>query len=99
MLGKNEEALASFDRALETYDEFIKVKQNQQALDNSWLNKWNLYYLKASTYSFMNNIQETLNNLEKAIEIDNKRKEEVRKDKNFDKIRDSDEFKKIIWVE
>ena len=44
----------------------------------------------------MNNIQETLNNLEKAIEIDNKRKEEVRKDKNFDKIRDSDEFKKII---
>ena len=39
MLGKNEEALASFDRALETYDEFIKVKQNQQALDNSWLNK------------------------------------------------------------
>jgi len=44
----------------------------------------------------MNNIEETIKNLDQAIKIDNKQKEEAKKDKNFDKMRNLDEFKKII---
>ena len=78
-LGRYEEAIKSFDKALE-----IKP-------DNA-----NALYNRACCFSLQNQIEPAIENLAKAISLDNKYQEMAKTDSDFDKIRENSRFQSLI---
>ncbi|WP_016865047.1 TPR end-of-group domain-containing protein, partial [Fischerella muscicola] len=81
-LGRYEEAIASYDKALE-----IKPDYHQ-----AWYNK-------ACCYALQVNIEQAIENLQKAIILNPECREMAKTDSDFDSIRDDERFQELIEQE
>lgn len=75
-----------YDEALALYDKAIEVDKNYV---------WN-YYGKASVYGRKGDAANTVKYLKMAIDIDQKAKEEAKKDVDFANVRSNEEFQQLI---
>ena len=78
--------LTRYGEALESFDKVLNIDQNY---DEAWYNK-------ARTESMQNNIDIALESLKKAINLDNNYREYAKVAKDFDNIKDSQEFKELV---
>jgi len=78
--------LGRYDEALKAYKNAIEIKQDYAS---AWYNI-------ACIYSIKGEKENALFNLKKAIEIDISCKEEAKKDEEFKKLRDDEDFKKMV---
>ena len=78
--------LERYDEALESYDKSLAIDQNY---DEAWYNK-------ARTESIQNNKEKAIESLQEAINLNKSFKEKAKVAKDFDNIRDSQEFKVLI---
>lgn len=88
---------ARFNKALayelyEKYEEALKWYDKNLEVENYI---WS-YYGKASIYGRRGQVEKAVENLKIAISMDKSIKEEVRKEKDFDPIRENKEFKNLI---
>jgi len=78
--------LSRYDEALKAYKKAIEIKQDYAS---AWYNI-------ACIYSIKGEKEKALFNLKKAIEIDISCKEDAKKDEEFKKLRDDEDFKKLV---
>lgn len=80
------ELYGDMDSAMEWYLKALEVE------DYVWS-----YYGIASIYGRAGNVEETMKYLNKAIEIDNNVKNVAKEEKDFDPVKNSEEFKKSVY--
>jgi tetratricopeptide (TPR) repeat protein len=110
--GKYLDGMKNIDKALELKPEYGYARFNKalalelyEKLDEAlvWYDKaleienyvWS-HYGKASIYGKKGDVNNTVKNLTAAIEIDEAIKEEAKKEKDFDKVRNSKEFQELV---
>lgn len=110
--GKYLEGMKNIDKALELKSDFGYARFNKalalelyEKLDESlvWYDKalevenyvWS-HYGKASIYGRKGDVDNTIKNLKIAIEMNPGVKEEARKEKDFDNVRNSKEFQELV---
>lgn len=74
-----------YDDSLKWYDKALQVENYV----------WS-YYGKASIYGRLGDVENTVKYLKVAISMQESVKEEAKKEKDFDKVRNSEEFKKLV---
>ncbi len=80
-MGRLEEAVASYDKAVEIKPDFHQA-----------------WYNKACYYALQNNIEQAIENLQIAINLNPEKYQKMAKtDRDFDTIRDNERFQKLIY--
>ncbi|KOA18289.1 tetratricopeptide repeat protein [Clostridium homopropionicum DSM 5847] len=79
------ELYGHYEESLEWYDKALEVENYV----------WS-YYGKASIYGRRGDVENTVKYLKIAVEMDSNVKNEARNEKDFDKVRNSNEFKKLV---
>ncbi len=74
--------LGRYEEAIYCYDKALQFKP-----DNA-----SAYYNKACTYALQNNVSPAVENLKRAIILDEKYREIAKNESDFDKIRDHEQF-------
>ena len=78
--------LGRVDEALKASEKAIELKPDNE----------NALYNNACINSLKGNKEKVLSVLKRAIELDKSYKEKAKKDKDFKKLRDDDDFKKLV---
>ena len=78
-LGRDRDALKSFDKALELNPAYAKT-----------------YYNRAVCYALQRETDKSLENLQKAVQIDPRYKEEAQADESFEDIWQDNWFKELV---
>lgn len=79
------ELYGNYDESLKWYDKALEVENYI----------WS-YYGKASIYGRLGDVENATKYLKIAIDMDANVKNEAKKEKDFDKVRDSEKFKKLV---
>ncbi|NJL23173.1 MAG: tetratricopeptide repeat protein [Leptolyngbyaceae cyanobacterium SM1_3_5] len=78
--------LKRYEDEIASYDQAIAYKPD----------KHEAWYNKACCYGLQGNVEEAIENLQRAIELDSKYREMAKTDSDFDAIREDDRFKALI---
>jgi len=87
MKGLSLQDLHRYDEANQCYDEALKIDINYEMV----------WYNKACIESLRNNKEKSIEFLKKAIEIDNENINLAKTDGDFDNVKDTKEFKELIF--
>ncbi len=81
---------------LKRYDEALEYLDKALEIDPNYAITW---YNKARLESLRNNLEESIKSLKNAIVLDNNLWGKAMGEHEFDNIRDTLEFRKLIWDE